>query len=147
MRNISRRSAGLRDCAHAPRRCRGATTGALKTSLRVSDDSWIAARAGGRGYYDFVPHRDLWGRGVMAHTSPVYVTCGDEYRVFSDATAQYMLTLIDGSLKYIDELSAQHPEGHASHHHGELDHKMHIMRPFLEAQSAIHARRRGGHLQ
>jgi hypothetical protein len=125
----------------------GARRLSLRTSLQIGRDSWIAARAGGPGYYDLVPHRDLWGRGVMAHTSPVYITCGDQYRVFSEATAQYMLTLIEGSLIYIEELSTQHPEGYASHHHGELDHKMHLMRPFLEAQRAIHARRRGGHLQ
>ncbi len=121
---------------------RGARRLSLRASLQIGRDSWIAARAGGLGYYDFVPHRDLWGRGIMAHTSPVYVTCGDQYRVFSDATAQYMLTLIEGSLTYIEELSAQHPDGHVTHHHGQHDHKAHLSRPLLQARDAILRRRR-----
>jgi len=109
----------------------------LRTSLNIRRDSWIAARAGGPGYFDFLRHRDLWSRGVMAHTSPVYVTCGKQYDVFSRDTAQYMLTLIDGSLTYIRNLSPQHPPGHATHHHGEGDHIAHLTRPLEQARDRV----------
>ena len=46
----------------------------------------------------------------MAHTSPIYVTCQDQYAVFDSASAQYMLTLIDGGLSYIRHRSPQHQE-------------------------------------
>jgi hypothetical protein len=109
----------------------------LKTRLPIRSDSWIAARVGGPGYFDFIRHRDLWSRGIMAHTSPVYVTCGDQYDVFSLDTANYMLTLIDGSLTYIRNLSPQYPVGHATHHHAEGDHVAHLTRPLEEARERI----------
>src|SRR5207245_4197132 len=50
----------------------------LKASIRISSDSWIAARVGGQGYFEFLSHRALCSRRVMAHSSQVYVTCGGE---------------------------------------------------------------------
>jgi hypothetical protein len=76
----------------------------------------------------------------MAHTSPVYVACGGEWRMFDHDTAHYMLTLIDGSLSYIRELSPRYPVGTVTHHHGEADHQAYLERPFLQAQQAIHRR-------
>jgi hypothetical protein len=115
----------------------GAGQLSLKTRVPIRSDSWIAARVGGPGYFDFIRHRDLWSRGIMAHTSPVYVTCGEQYDVFSHDTAQYMLTLIDGSLTYIRNLSPQYPAGHATHHHAEGDHIAHLTRPLEEARDRI----------
>jgi hypothetical protein len=73
----------------------------------------------------------------MAHTSPVYVTCGKQYDVFSRDTAQYMLTLIDGSLTYIRNMSPQHPPAQATHHHGGSDHIAHLSRPLEQARDRI----------
>jgi hypothetical protein len=115
----------------------GARRLTLRASLKISTDSWIAARVGGPGYFSFVSHRDLWSRGVMAHTSPVYVTCGERYNVFSSATAEYMLTLIDGSLTYIQNVSSQYPQGRTTHHHGEPDHIAHLSRPFEDARDLL----------
>lgn len=112
----------------------------LKTKLTVDSHTWLAARAGGPGYTQAVPHHDSWSRGVMAHTSPVYLACGGDWWLFDRGTAQYMLTLIDGSLSYIRHLSPQHPPGTVTHHHGEDDHLAYLERPFLEAQEAIHRR-------
>jgi hypothetical protein len=76
----------------------------------------------------------------MAHTSPIYVACGGDWRMFDPQTAQYMLTLIDGSLTYIRDLSPQHRPGTVTHHHGEEDHLAYLERPFLEAREALHRR-------
>ena len=62
--------------------------------------------------------------------------------MFNEATAKYMLTLINGDLEYIEHNSAQHSHGNITHHHGEDDHMSYLTRPFLEAQDAIHARAR-----
>jgi hypothetical protein len=51
-----------------------------------------------------------------------------------------MLTLIDGSLTYIRELSPRNQRGTVTHHHGEEDHEAYLERPFLEARVAIHQR-------
>ena len=60
--------------------------------------------------------------------------------MFDVATANYMLTLIHGSLTYIDNSSRQHSHGYVTHHHGEDDHIGYLKRPFLEAQDAVHRR-------
>ena len=60
--------------------------------------------------------------------------------MFDMATAQYMLTMIEGDLTYIRETSGQHMHGDVTHHHGEDDHMAYLERPFIEAQKAIHTR-------
>jgi hypothetical protein len=112
----------------------------LKTRINVDSNTWLAARVSGPGYSKPIPHHDAWRRGIMAHTSPIYVACGQDWKLFDQETAQYMLTLIDGSLTYIRELSLRHRPGTVTHHHGEEDHEAYLQRPFLEAQAAIHRR-------
>ncbi len=112
----------------------------LKTRIKVDGNTWLAARVSGPGYTNPILHHDVWRRGVMAHTSPIYVACGDDWWLFDQKTAQYMLTLIDGSLTYIRELSPRNQPGTVTHHHGEEDHEAYLERPFLEAQVAIHRR-------
>ena len=112
----------------------------LKEKIRVDGHSWIAARTGAYDYFDIVPHHDVWNRGVFAHTSPVYVACGGEWDMFDSATAQYMLTLIDGDLSYIEQSAGVRPVGSVTHRHGEDDHLAYLQRPFLEARNAILSR-------
>ena len=112
----------------------------LKERVSVSGDTWLAARCGGPDYYGFTAHHDGWGRGVFAHTSPVYVTSSDEWRMFDENTAQYMSTLIDGTLTYIRETATHHAPGTVTHHHGEDDHLAFLERPFLEAREAVQRR-------
>jgi hypothetical protein len=111
----------------------------LRTSLRVDDSTWLAARCAGIGYQS-VPHHDGWHRGIMGHTSPVYVACGGDYQLFDLAAAQYMLTLVDGGLSYIRHRSPQHRPADVTHHHGEADHMAYLESPFHEAHAAIHKR-------
>ena len=112
----------------------------LKTKVKVDGHTWLAARVGGPGYDQPLLHHDVWNRGLFAHTSPIYVACGGEWWLFSQETAQYMLTLIEGSLAYIRHHSPQYRPGTVTHHHGEDDHLAFLERPFLEARAAIHRR-------
>ena len=113
----------------------------LTETIQASGPTWLAARCGGPSYFDAPEHHDVWHRQRFAHTSPVYVAAGDEeWSMWSDDTAQYMLTLVDGSLEYIRRRSTQYPDGHASHHHGEPDHLGYLERPFHQAREAIHRR-------
>ena len=98
-----------------------------------------ADRCAGPGY-GAVPHHDVWGRGIFAHTSPIYIACGGEWWMFDAGTAQYMLTLVDGCIHYMRHSSCQHPEGTVTHHHGEDDHMAYLEQPFLQAREAIHRR-------
>ncbi len=108
----------------------------IRERLRLDESTWLCARCAGPGY-TAVKHHDTWNRGIMAHTSPVYIACG-QYDVFDPATAHYMLTLVDGSLQHIRNRARQWKPGTVTHHHGELDHQAFLERPFHEAIAAIH---------
>ncbi len=112
---------------------------ALREKIKVDGHTWLAARCAGPNY-TAVPHHDAWRRGIFAHTSPVYVACGGDWGLFDKEVAQYMLTLIDGNLTYLREMSPQHKHETVTHHHGEDDHAAFIERPFLQAIEAIHQR-------
>ena len=112
----------------------------LEAKIEVKGHSWLALRCSGPGYFQARPHLDGWGRGIMAHTSPIYLACGGEWWMFDRDAAQYMLTLVDGCLNYVRHTSRQHAPGEIVHHHGLEDHKAYLEKPFLEAQQAIHRR-------
>ncbi len=112
----------------------------LKANVKVNKHSWLAARCGGPGYAQAVPHHDGWGRGIIAHTSPVYIAVGGEWWMFDSETANYMLTLIEGGLSYIQSTARHHAPGTVTHHHGEEDHLEFLSRPFQQAREAIHRR-------
>ncbi|HZP83694.1 MAG TPA: CehA/McbA family metallohydrolase [Chthonomonadaceae bacterium] len=109
----------------------------LRTTLKIEQASWLCARCAGPGYTS-IKHHDSWGRGIMAHTSPIYLACGGDYDVFQPETAHYMLTLLDGSVQYIRKRAPQWHPGTVTHHHGEADHLAFLERPFQEAIAAVH---------
>ena len=112
----------------------------LKEKVKVDRHTWLAARCGGPNYYDSSRHHDVWTRGIFAHTSPIYVSCGGEWWMFDESVARYMLTMIQGDLAYIMETSGQHRPGTVTHHHGEDGHIAYLQRPLLEAREAIRRR-------
>jgi hypothetical protein len=112
----------------------------VTAEVPFDDDGWLAARCGGNDYFDGPAHRDVWQRGVFAHTSPIYVATGGRWEMFDPAHARYMLTLIEGSLAYMRERAVRFPDGYATHHHGEDDHAAVLERPFLEARRRLEAR-------
>jgi hypothetical protein len=111
----------------------------LREKLRIDEHTWLAARCGGPNF-TAVPHRDGWSRGIFAHTSPVYVACGDDWSMFDEGTSRYMLNLIDGCLSYIDDGAPYWEPGNITHHHGEADHQAWLRRPFLDARNAVEKR-------
>lgn len=112
----------------------------VRTQLRVDEHTWFAARSGGPGYFDGTPHRDAWARNVCAHTSPIYVACGGAWELFDPAEAERVLTVVDGALAYVREMTRQYPPGTVTHHHGHDDHMAYLERPFLEAQQKLNER-------
>jgi hypothetical protein len=113
----------------------------LSAEIGFEGDGWLAARCGGEGYFDGIAHRDVWGRAIFAHTSPIYVaTQGDAWRMFDPEHARYLLTLIEGSLAYVRGRAVRYPPGYATHHHGEADHQAVLERPFLEAKRRVQER-------
>ncbi len=119
---------------------KGARSLRLRTKVKVEGHTWLAARVSGPGYWQSRSHHDWWSRGVFAHSSPIYVACGGEWQLYNRETAQYMLTMIEGTLTHIRENSLQHPSEAVTHHHGEADHLAYLERPFLQAREAIQRR-------
>ena len=111
----------------------------IDDAIRIDGNSWLAARAGGPGYYGYT-HYDVWRRGIFAHTSPIYVSVGGPWSMFDEETAQYMLTLIDGAMTYVENSSRQHAHGYVTHHHGEDDHLDFLKRPLIEARQSVQQR-------
>lgn len=83
---------------------RGVLRLGLRNRIAVKGSGWIAARCGSR-----LRVNHCWPIHLGAHTSPIYVTCGDS-AVFSPVDATYMLTLIDGGLTYLSTLSVRYDE-------------------------------------
>jgi hypothetical protein len=68
--------------------------------VKVHESCWIAARCVSR-----LKAQHTWPvNHVAAHTSPVYIQCG-EVDVFNSNDATYILTLIEGGLTWLDTLS------------------------------------------
>jgi hypothetical protein len=112
----------------------------LRAEVEIDDDSWLAARCGGADYFDGPSHRDVWGRRVFAHTSPVYVAVGEgEWSRSDPEQARRMLTLIEAGITRLGSGRA-YPEGRVTHHHGEPDHQAFLERPFVEARERVRAR-------
>ncbi len=110
----------------------------LQADVRIDGNCWLAARCGGPHYFDAPSHHGPWERGVFAHTSPVYVACGDgEWSQFDVDQARSMLTVIDGGLQRIRGHAVRYPQDRISHHHGEPDHRAFLERPFLEALARV----------
>ena len=112
----------------------------LREKIAIDKHTWLAARCGGPEYMGHFYHIDAMTRGMFAHTSPIYVAVGGDWWMFSEETANYMLTLIEGGISYIRETSAQHTHGGVTHHHGQDDHIAYLERPFHEAHAAVHER-------
>ena len=112
----------------------------FRENLKIDCHSWVAARCGGPGYFHGARHHDGWRRGVMAHTSPVYVAVGGEWHMFDAGAASYLLTLLEGGIEYMRTRARQWPESMVTHHHGREDHLAFLEEPFQEAIAAVHER-------
>ena len=131
----------------------------INLDVNISSNKWLSARCGGPGYFSDIAevnsklseselnkyaqsrYLDVWNRAVFAHTSPVYVACGTkEWNMYDPSIAEYMQTLIEGGLTYIDNISTQDSPGNTTHHHGEDDHMEFLKRPFNQALESLRDR-------
>ena len=73
----------------------------IKQKIKIRGSGWIAARCTARP--------DLPGAYLAAHTSPIYVKCGDT-RAFSGPAAEHMLALVEGGIEYLNTISTAFDE-------------------------------------
>lgn len=132
---------------------RGGQRLTLEAKARVERDTWIAARCGGPGYATnallhhiepppFAEKPIDFSKAIIAHTSPVYVATGDEWRAYDAEVYRYLITAMDGGLEYIRRRAAIASGGSRQYAHGEDDHLAYLERPFLEARERVMGRLR-----
>jgi hypothetical protein len=97
----------------------------LKEKVPLAGPGWLAARcSSGEAHLT-----DRWLLQVCAHTSPVYLRVPGE-ELFSAPPASYMLTLIEGSLTWVENLAARpDPERFER-----------VCKVFYEARARLHRR-------
>lgn len=67
----------------------------IKCRLPITGSVWIAARCSGHSSFD---------GNKVAHTSPVYINCGNA-RLFDAPAAQHFLSLVNGGIEYLNTLA------------------------------------------
>ncbi len=99
----------------------GASRLRARAKVRVRGSGWIAARCSG---WDGHP-----GGYIAAHTSPVYLKCGDA-RAFDGPAAEHMLALVEGGIEYLRTLSTAFDEAS----------RKRMVKLFKEAQQELNGR-------
>ena len=108
------------------------STGAKKLEIRQNVEAtrtgWIAARCSG------LP--DHPGSYIAAHTSPVYLRCGD-MRPFDGPAMEHMLGLVEGGIEYLNTLATAFDE----------DSRKRMVKVYREVQEELKMRlvTEGGH--
>jgi hypothetical protein len=112
----------------------------LNERVRVDGNTWLAVRVGAADYAKPTLFADAWARGLMAHSSPVYVACGGPWSMFDRSGLEYMTTLTELALSYIREMRLQEKSGTVTHRHGADDHQHYLEGPFRQALSILKER-------
>ncbi len=73
----------------------------VAAKVPVAGSGWIAARCTGPDKHP--------GQYLAAHTSPVYLRCGDG-RAFNGPAAEHMLSLVEGGIEYLNTLATRFDE-------------------------------------
>ncbi|MBU4212197.1 MAG: CehA/McbA family metallohydrolase [Verrucomicrobia bacterium] len=100
---------------------RGARRLHLRERVAVPGSGWMAARCYGQQNHP--------ASYVAAHTSPVYLKCGDT-RAFDGPAAEHMLALVEGGMEYLQTLATVFDE-HS---------RRRMVKLFKEAQAEIKGR-------
>jgi hypothetical protein len=84
----------------------------IKEKVRILGSGWIAARCKGGPALQFGPlpfYTEIKDRIREAHTSPVYIKCGDT-RAFDGPAAEHMLALVEGGIEYLNTIATMYDE-------------------------------------
>ena len=109
----------------------------LNERVRVRSNTWLAVRVGAVDYAKPMLFADAWARGVMAHSSPIYVACGGPWSLFDRSGLEYMTTLTELALSHVQEMRLREKSGTVTHRHGAGDHDAYLEAPFRQALSML----------
>ena len=97
----------------------------LREKVRVAGAGWLAARCSSQ----LETVTTWWPMRVCAHTSPVYLRLPGQ-EVFSEPAAAYLLTLIEGSLAWVENLAIP----------PDPERLQRVRKVFLDAREKLHDR-------
>lgn len=110
-------------------------------SVWVDSPGWLCLRVGGGGPDHLTRHRDEWQRAIMAHTSPIYLACGERARMSDREALAYTLGLVERGRSYVTGLASLDRGHDVLHHHGG-DHQEFLVAPFDQARRTLEHRLR-----
>ena len=111
----------------------------INENVTIDRPGWICVRVDGGGPDHLTHHRDVWGRAIMAHTSPVYIACGAREHPADREAMEHIKALIDRARTYVDNRAAVSAGADVLHHHGG-SHREYLIRPFDQALAAMEQR-------
>jgi hypothetical protein len=114
----------------------GARELAISENVTIDKPGWICARVDGGGPGHLTRHRDEWQRAIMAHTSPVYLACGEREHPADREALEHIGALIDRARSYVANRAALSGGPEILHRHGG-NHREYLIRPFDEARAAV----------
>jgi len=83
----------------------------IKDKLKIDRSGWLAARCKGGPALQYGP-LPVWSereRIRSAHSSPIYIKCG-QTRAFDGNAAKHMLALVDGGIEYLNTIATMFDE-------------------------------------
>jgi hypothetical protein len=125
----------------------------IEERIHLDRDTWIAARCGGPGYATNALRHHIepplfgekpidFSKAIIAHTSPIYVATGSEWRAYDAEVCRYLLTAMDGGLEHIRRRATVASPKRTRYAHGEPEHLAYLERPYHQARDAIKERMR-----
>jgi hypothetical protein len=108
----------------------GTSSFTFSRDIRVDGDSWIVVRCFGTGS---ARHHDTWDRFIFAHTSPVYITVGEQYYKYNEDTMLHLMRIVEGARRHVLERARTKWDGGVTHRHRQHDHDAFLVQPFDEA--------------
>ena len=115
----------------------------LREEVVIDGPGWICVRVGG-GADDLTLHRDEWRRAIMAHSSPVYIACGERRHMADRVALEYAVQLVERGRSYATQFALTDLGADVRHHHGG-DHLSFLSAPFGEARAELDRRLASSH--
>lgn len=114
----------------------------LREAVPIVGSGWLCVRVTGGNGDTLLCHRDAWARPVWAHTSPIYIECGDEEIAELSALTKMREQVLRG-MTYVSQRASVTTDETIVHHHG-VGHRSYLLTPFNQALTELDRRIAGG---
>jgi hypothetical protein len=121
--------------------------------ITIEADTWLAARCGGPGYATnalrhhvepppFAEKPIDFSKAIIAHTSPIYITTGEDWQPHDAEMYRYLITAMEGGIEHIRRRATLASRGSTRYAHEGDDHLAYLLHPYEEAIAILTRRLR-----